>query len=406
MEKYNILFFNYQGFSYGSVEKLMQLIAKHVCGDFTIFYAYSPKGGTSQKPFLEGLPIHLVPFDFGSRQQHEPYAFIGMNPPIMEMIERYHIHAVYTAVFAHYQYPINVIPASIPLVLISPFGHYATNGAVQKVYVSGRENTERVAKRAGLAAERDWHPLPDVPIQYLEKKPVGKQIIFGRLGRGEDDNFDPISVKAFKKLEEVYGDRVKYIVVNPSPAWQELAKELGIKNMEYRFKLYESELPKFYHEIDIFAHARLDGETIGMAIAEAMMAGNPIVTHKSHFHNDHFDILSTEFARWCEADDDEAYFRNMAWFVENPDKIRGMGKIARKKSLEIFSIKAQTPAFVKTFREAAERCTHYTRAGKIKGYMRLWWENCKAMPFYVGKMISYKIPRLDRVARSWYHRMH
>jgi hypothetical protein len=93
----------------------------------------------------------------------------------------------------------------------------------------------------------------------------------------------------------------------------------------------------------------------------------------------------------------------MKWMVEHKDKIREMGQIARKKSLEIFSLESQSPKIISAFKEA---CTHYyhnTFFGRIKGFLILYWENFKAMPFFVGKMITYKFPSLYKKFRRFYH---
>jgi len=176
--------------------------------------------------------------------------------------------------------------------------------------------------------------------------------------------------------------------------------------MEFLPRLSDQQLPQFYHDIDVFAHSRKDGETVGIAIAEAMMAGNPIITHKSRFHNEHLNLLETSFAKWCKADDVEGYFLNMAWFVDHADQIREMGQLARKKALSIFGMDVQLPAIVKVMYEACESCTHYSPRGRIKGYLRLYWENVKAMPFYLVKKLSYAFPFIEEGARKIYRRNH
>ncbi len=404
MEKHNILFFHESGLFYGSTEKLLQLFAKHLAGGFNVYFAYSPKLGEQQKSFLGNTDVKMVPFSIAEKQQYEPYTLFGMEPDLAAIIFDNRIECVITIVSAHYQFPINAIPASIPVVLISPFGHWATNGAVFKTYVSGVENLERLKKRGVKSAEMLFNPLEDFSAEVLHKELVGDKVVFGRIGRGDDQIFDPIAVYAFKKLEEKYGEKVKYIVANPSSGWIKLANQLGIRQMEFLPRLNEQELAQFYHNIDIFAHARKDGETIGIAIAEAMMAGNPIVTHKSHFHNEHLRLLDVSFARWCEVDDVEAYFKNMEWFVEHKEKIREMGALARKKSLSIFGMDVQLPEFTKTITEACKKCTHYNgKWATVKGYARLYWENFKVTPFRIGKMLTNKFPGTYKILRKFYY---
>ena len=103
------------------------------------------------------------------------------------------------------------------------------------------------------------------------------------------------------------------------------------------------------------ADARKDGETVGIAIAEAMLAGNPILTHKSFVHNDHLDLLDLLFARWCEAGDVDAYFENMKWVVEHKDQIRSMGQLARSRALEIFGMEKWSKKINADFAAACQR---------------------------------------------------
>ncbi len=383
--KKNILVYHDSGLFYGSTEKLLQLYAKYLAKDFNVYFAYGTKAGEHRKSYLEGTGVTLVPFTFSYRKATEPFTIVDMQPSILDIIKRYSIHCIYTSVFSNFQFPMNVVPASIPFVLISPFGHFATNGNVVKTYVSGQSNLERLQKRGIKNVELLYNPLEDPAPEFLDKPAVGEVIVFGRVGRGDDSIFDPIAVQAFKKLETEYGEKVKYVVINAPPAWRELVASLGIRNMEYREKVSDEALQDFYREIDIFAHARIDGETVGMAIAEAMLAGNPIITHRSRFHNDHFTILDRDFAKWCDPDDSEQYFENMKWFVEHTGEIRAMGELARKKSWNVFSIDAQLPGIISTFSQATLHYRHGSVWGRVQGYVSLYVHIFLALPYVCAK---------------------
>ena len=403
-KKYNILIFHRSGFSYGSTEKLMRQVAKILSSKFNVFFAYSGPTDEQEKIVLDKLGIRTIFFDYKYKQVREPFGLIGMQPDLKEIIKNHHIHCIFTDVYAHYQFPINSVPASIPIILISPFGHYCSNGNVAKTYVSGKENYQRLLKRGIKTAELFFNPLENFLPEFLRKDPIGDVITFGRIGRGDDSIFDPIALTAFKKLEDEYQNRVKYIVVNPPPAWKKLSERLGVKNQELRDPITDPEiLSKFYQEIDVLAHARKDGETVGIAIAEAMMAGNPILTHRSHFHNDHFDILDPSYSLWSEADDVQKYFENMKWMVEHKDQIREMGQLARKRALEVFGMDTQAPKIIETFTNACRRYYHKSFFGRLKGYILLTWENLKAMPFFLGKLLTYKFPSLYKKLRRLYY---
>ena len=117
----------------------------------------------------------------------------------------------------------------------------------------------KVKSKGGLNSEVFYNPLPETSKRYLKKKINPKKIIFGRVGRNDDEIFDPISIYAFKKLEDKYGNKVSYNIVNPPPKMIQLAKKLKIVNINYLYMLTEEQLIEFYYEIDVFAHARKDG---------------------------------------------------------------------------------------------------------------------------------------------------
>jgi glycosyltransferase involved in cell wall biosynthesis len=403
MAKPNILFYDDRGLLPGSISKLYLIMSKMLEDEFNIFLTYAPKYGEAMKSDYLGTRVTLIPFEFEYQSPHEPHKMVNMNPNVEQIISKYGINCVCLSVFAHYQYPINKVPASVPFVLISPFGHYCTNGNVCKTYVSGISNAKRLLKRGVKNVEPMYNPLADPAAEYLTKQPVDERVIFGRVGRPDESIFDPISVKAFKKLEELYGDKVKYVVVNAPPGWKALAAQLDIKNMDYRANLSHTDLAKVYQEIDVLAHARKDGETVGVAIAEAMLAGNPVITHRSLEHNDHFDILDPSFARWCAVNDSEQYFQNMAWMVEHKDQIRGMGQLARKRALKVFSPDIWKPKFLETFREASRHYYNNSTRGKVIGYTKLYWENFKASPFLVGKLLTYAFPSTYGKLRKLYY---
>ncbi len=403
MTKNNILIFDEQGYFYGSTQKLLRQMAKILSKDFNVFFAGGPVSDSALAGDLVKSGVNIVEFNFKRKQLKEPHKLLGMMPGILRILKQYNIQCVYTTVYAHYQFPINTIPASIPLVLISPFGHFANNGNVPLVYVSGKENAERIKARGVSGVKLFFNPLEDFEEKYLQKKPIGEQLLFGRIGRSDDNIFDPIALKAFKKLEDKYTSKVKYIVVNPPPMWLALAEKLGVKNIEYRNAITETEgLGKFYNEIDVLAHARKDGETVGMAIGEAMLAGDPILTHKSHFHNDHFDILDASYSLWAEVDNVDQYFKNMEWMLEHKNEIRHMGKLARARALEIFGIENQSKKIIADFREACSKYYGNSTLGNVKGYLILYWNNLLAFPFFVGKQVTYLLPSLYKVLRKFY----
>jgi len=119
----------------------------------------------------------------------------------------------------------------------------------------------------------------------------GDAILVGRVGRA--DNFDPIALKAFSKATEANPEKdVWYLVVNGCERWVETAAELGITNIVFIDPIIDDEeLSRFYSALDIYAHARHDGECCPCNIQEAMMHGVPIISHVSQMYNGQAEII-------------------------------------------------------------------------------------------------------------------
>lgn len=141
-------------------------------------------------------------------------------------------------------------------------------------------------------------------------------VLLGRVGRA--DNFDPISLRAFKAVEEVHPNAY-YIVVNPCQGWHDTVRQLGIKNVRFSGPIInDEELSKFYMGLDIYAHARHDGECCPCNIQEAMMHGLPVVSHESMLFNGQSEILA-ESGFVVPVGHHEAYRDVLMNLVENPE---------------------------------------------------------------------------------------
>jgi glycosyltransferase involved in cell wall biosynthesis len=116
-----------------------------------------------------------------------------------------------------------------------------------------------------------------------------RPILLGRVGRA--DNFDPISLRAFAEVEKI-NPHAFYIVVNPCHGWQNVVNTLKIQNVRFSGPIVDDkQLSDFYLGLDIYAHARHDGECCPCNIQEAMMHRLPVVSHESAIYNGQSEIV-------------------------------------------------------------------------------------------------------------------
>ena len=232
-------------------------------------------------------------------------------------------------VWEDYQKHIVSIPISTKLLLISPFGHFSNNGNLHKILVSGKKNFEHVGHYTTNKRVLFFNPLP-IPSFNKELKDNSSIVLFGRAGRSDPLIFDSISLYAFKKLEIEFGPLVNFIYLNPCNNAIELAKKLNLKNIQFRSWLTKKELSNFYKKIDVFAHSRFDGETLGVAIAEALSYGNCFITHKTQLNNEQIFFANSPYGISVKQNDINGYYNAMRFFVINKKNLFEYGNIAKK----------------------------------------------------------------------------
>lgn len=165
----------------------------------------------------------------------------------------------------------------------------------------------------------------------------GKTVVLGRIGRPDDRIFDPISLRAFSILEREAGVDVLYLVQSPPPAMVRAAAELGLRKVRFLAGpvISDDEVTEFYNTIDILAHSRLDGETFGLTIAEAMMHGKPVVSHRSLVANGHKAFVE-ECGFFVAAGDHRAYAHRALELCRDAGLRRRLGEKGRRFAEENF----------------------------------------------------------------------
>jgi glycosyltransferase involved in cell wall biosynthesis len=103
-------------------------------------------------------------------------------------------------------------------------------------------------------------------------------VVLGRCGRPDPGIYDDINVKAALFLMSE-GYKVFMLAMAPP---ENMVNDLNRYNIPYGAVAPSVDpvvLSRFYNTVDIYTHARADGETFGVNIAEAMIHGKPVVTH-------------------------------------------------------------------------------------------------------------------------------
>ena len=116
-----------------------------------------------------------------------------------------------------------------------------------------------------------------------------ESIVLGRLSRPNlDDGSFVLSVllEVFKTYPDAH-----FVCLGASPAFVSATKELN--NIHCLSPTTDEEhLNAFLDSLDVLLHYRIEGETFGLNIAEAMSRGVPVVTHPSSLDNAQIELLS------------------------------------------------------------------------------------------------------------------
>lgn len=370
--KPKILFYHISGLSFGGSEKSMQIIAKHLSPEkFDIYYMYSAKsrpifGNNSRLdgrlPYLTDSNIKLIEFDYQSIAPKYPYLVNGMNPSVHNIIKENNIDLFITAGTGHAEYPVNVI-TNIPIIMINIFG--GPNAQKNICYNSciSHDVATKFKKVADMKKTRVMYIQSEGPTANSKEKGMllreklginDTDIVFGRIGRGSDQIFDEISIRAFQKAVQ-QAPSMHYLIMSPPPILEEIVKRDNIKNVHFLPPSpNEDDIWAFHQAIDAVAHFRKDGESCGLNIAEAMLCAKPVISHRSFLWNAHLEYLESEFSRIAPQNDQEQYAKYLMEFtkLKHSGHLEVMGQKAKEKAEKLFSIKKNIFQFEKWIEHA------------------------------------------------------
>jgi len=357
--KLNILFYHPSGLSFGGTEKFLQIIAKHLPKEkYNVYFMYSskPRGDSAvlsdgRKKYLEGNVTSFIEFNYDSMDQHYPYTTRGMVPDFYSTISKFKIDLIINAGSGYTEFPLNMV-RDIPIIMINIFGSPASQKNITKHVCISKEVSDKVSSWIGDLKNEVMYILSEGPTSTpgTIRKDLGLSegdFIFGRIGRADDSIFDPIGINAFKKVV-AKNPKAHYVVMSAPPILKKIVSDENIPNVHFLpASSDEDAIWNFHKSIDTLAHFRLDGESCGLNIAEAMLCGKPIISHRSHIWNAHTEYLDETFSRIAPKDDSDKYAEYMEEYIaaKQTGKINSMGELSRQKAEKLFLVKNKISEF-------------------------------------------------------------
>ncbi|MFA5991008.1 MAG: glycosyltransferase [Candidatus Doudnabacteria bacterium] len=373
-QKKRLLFYDLGGLGYGGTEAFLQILAKYTDKQkYDVYFMYAdkvPEGSgiedfTSRLSFIVEGGVFPIRFDYRLKDSTPPFFIHGMSPNIFKVIKDFHIDLLVVAGAGNSDFPFTAIK-NIPIVMLNVFGQ----PNVQKNIMYHLCISQEVADKLSLIVPKEKVVVTYVPseLPLPGSEEAGKRLrrslgisdnalIFGRIGRSSSSIFDPIGIRAFQIVVKKYPN-THYLIVSPAQDLRDIVKSEKIPNVHFvKGSGKMADLWSFYYAMDILAHFRKDGESFGLNIAQAMLCGRPVISHKSRFWNAHLEYLTNDFSRVAEIDDVNQYAGYMEWYIEKwkQNEILAMGEKARIKAEELVSIKKHINSFEKCLESALSK---------------------------------------------------
>lgn len=172
----------------------------------------------------------------------------------------------------------------------------------------------------------------------LPRGPLSSAPVLGRVSRADPGKWSRLALDILPILaRRAPGFRCR--IIGGVPEAEEFVRGHGLEGCVEFLPPVETdaELASFYGTLSVLAHANDAGESFGLAIAEAMACGLPVVTHPSAGERDNAQLELVEhgvtgFVAATAGEYAEAVLRLFA----QPDEARRMGQAGRERAARLF----------------------------------------------------------------------
>lgn len=179
----------------------------------------------------------------------------------------------------------------------------------------------------------------------------------GRLSRPDPGKWSALALDFLPEVAAAL-PAFRYRVVGGIPEAERFVAEHGLAgNVDFLPPLAtDADLAGFFRSVSLLAHANDTGESFGLAIAEAMAAGLPVVTHPCPGLRDNAQLeLVEDGVTGLVARDAAAYARAVLTLLRDPALARRMGEAGRAKAQRLFRVQDLVRRLEDLYLELLER---------------------------------------------------
>ncbi|WP_243362026.1 glycosyltransferase family 4 protein [Fundidesulfovibrio terrae] len=321
----------------GGTEKAAQLLAVHLDRSrFTPFVYSSADGERREQLKAAGIPVIAGGDLFTALERLKPdlvhiHRAGWPEPELLRPVKRFGPRAVVeTNVFGRFD--------DTPLGALIDMHLFVSHFCLDRL-------VEHLGPRLDLTRCRVlYNPVDTDLFRRLASDRDFSRPLAARLSRPDPGKWSRLafdSLPILKKLEPGFILRV----IGATPEFEAFVRDQGLAgNVEILPPVaLDQDLAAFFGQATLLAHSNDTGESFGMAIAEAMASGLPVVTHRASGERDNAQLELVEHGvTGLVADTAEDYAQAMAWLWRNPDAARRMGEAGREKAARLYRVQVVT----------------------------------------------------------------
>jgi glycosyltransferase involved in cell wall biosynthesis len=164
--------------------------------------------------------------------------------------------------------------------------------------------------------------------------------VFGRLSRPDPGKWSGLALDILPLIKSRLPE-FKCRIIGAIPEAYEFVRA---KNLEHNVEFCEpvrdeSAVAEFFAGVNLLAHANDAGESFGLAIAEAMAAGLPVVTHPARGNRDNAQLELVEHGvTGFVAESAASYADAVIRLLSRPKEAETMGRAGREKAQRLFRL--------------------------------------------------------------------
>ena len=292
----------------GGTEGMCQIFLKHFIKDHTFdhYVAYRADGDKTREPYFKEIvgPEKMICYESPAKLINIIH---GMKPFILHR---------YSAGIPEYPFVREIKQHTKHFVSTSVFGNQDDTIDISKViYVS-----KHIQWLAGTQATKNHHVVRNPIEAPYSTENLREELgiptdafVFGRIGRDDENIYDPINIKAYAK---VANSNTYFVFVNPSRSSRADIERLNISSARYIERTTSAvRLSQFYNTIDVLAHSRKDGECNPANVWEAAAHRKPVISHYGTTFNGHLETIQDSGFVVLPGDVEE-YARIMKAFID------------------------------------------------------------------------------------------